>query len=239
MSAQQGYVIFDLDGCISDDRHRKHLLPDYDAYHALCKEDPATNHEVVERHVKAAHQILIVTGRCVSQADVTKWWLIKNYPDIKIKQLLMRPPGDTTPAVELKLRLLKMAGYHAKEIVAAYDDRCDIIKAYDKWGVFNAKVLTVPTPGVPSILREMALTYEDRNRVYGDNWKMVAPIIKILFPKGVPTEIVTSHQWHLFELKIVKLSRFAISNLTHVDSIHDDAVYSAMIESILKTEEQS
>lgn len=84
------------------------------------------------------------------------------------------------------------------------------------------------------VLQEMADTYRERNAIYGSNFKMVAPLVAVLFPDGVPPELVTTHQWHLFELKLVKLSRFAISNLTHVDSIHDDAVYSAMIEAILR-----
>ncbi len=84
-----------------------------------------------------------------------------------------------------------------------------------------------------TILDEMADTFRQRNAVYGDNYKMVGPIMKILFPNGVPAELLGSHQFHLFELKIVKLSRFAISGLTHEDSIRDDGVYSAMIESII------
>jgi hypothetical protein len=64
-------------------------------------------------------------------------------------------------------------------------------------------------------------------------------MMKVLFPDGVPPQVLHSDQFHLFELKLVKLSRFAISNLTHLDSIHDDAVYSAMIESILLTEERN
>ena len=83
------------------------------------------------------------------------------------------------------------------------------------------------------ILDEMADTFRQRNAVYGDNYRMVAKLVKVLFPNGVPSELVTTDHWHLFELKLVKLSRFAISGLTHIDSIHDDAVYSAMIESIL------
>lgn len=83
------------------------------------------------------------------------------------------------------------------------------------------------------ILAEMADTYRERNAVYGSNYKMVAPMVSVLFPNGVPPEVVTTHQWHLFELMLVKLSRFAISNLTHMDSIHDAAVYGAMIEAIL------
>lgn len=83
------------------------------------------------------------------------------------------------------------------------------------------------------ILRDMAATFDERNKVYGSNYLMVAKLVKVLFPDGVPPGLVETDHWHLFELKLVKLSRFAISNLTHMDSIHDDGVYSAMIESIL------
>jgi len=87
------------------------------------------------------------------------------------------------------------------------------------------------------ILGEMAQTFKERNAVYGDNYRMVSKLMAVLFPHGVPSELVTTEHFHLFELKLVKLSRFAISNLTHMDSIHDDAVYSAMIESILTEQE--
>lgn len=83
------------------------------------------------------------------------------------------------------------------------------------------------------ILDEMADTFRQRNAVYGDNFRMVGKLMAVLFPNGVPKEVLHSDQFHLFELKLVKLSRFAISNLTHQDSIHDDGVYSAMIESII------
>jgi len=29
-------IVFDLDGTISDDRWRRHLIPDYDSYHFYC-----------------------------------------------------------------------------------------------------------------------------------------------------------------------------------------------------------
>lgn len=87
------------------------------------------------------------------------------------------------------------------------------------------------------ILAEAAATYKARNAVYSDNYKLVGKLVQVLFPNGVPKEVIHSDHWHLFELKLVKLSRFAISNLQHVDSIHDDCVYSAMIEAII-TEQQ-
>lgn len=83
------------------------------------------------------------------------------------------------------------------------------------------------------VLGAMAVTYKERNAVYGDNYKMVGKMMAILFPQGVSAEVLHSDQFHLFELMLVKLSRFAISNLTHQDSIHDTAVYGAMIEAII------
>jgi len=82
------------------------------------------------------------------------------------------------------------------------------------------------------ILEKMADTFRERNAVYGDNFRMVAKLMAVLFPKGVPPELVVQDHFHLFELILVKLSRYAISDLTHIDSIHDLAVYAAMCESI-------
>ena len=88
---------------------------------------------------------------------------------------------------------------------------------------------------VPALLEAMARTYRERNAVYGDNFRMVGRVMEAMFPEGVALRSATDYDvWHLFELKIVKLTRFAISRLTHTDSIHDDAVYSAMIEALLQ-----
>lgn len=95
-----------------------------------------------------------------------------------------------------------------------------------------------PVVTVPSILEDMAQTYRVRNKAYGANYLMIAPMIKVLFPDGVPSALVATHRWHLFELKLVKIARFAVSGLTHVDSIHDDAVYSAMIEELLTNKQE-
>jgi hypothetical protein len=96
----------------------------------------------------------------------------------------------------------------------------------------EAKKLPQPV-GAAEILENMAVTFRERNAVYGDNYLMISKLVKVLFPDGVPPGLVEQDQWHLFELILVKLSRFAISNLAHVDSIHDTGVYSAMIEAII------
>lgn len=89
------------------------------------------------------------------------------------------------------------------------------------------------------ILAEMADTFRERNKVYGDNYKRVGDVMSALFPEGVM--LVTPEDfnvWHLFELMVVKMTRFANSSLTHEDSIHDLAVYAAMVESLIRKEKQ-
>ena len=81
----------------------------------------------------------------------------------------------------------------------------------------------------------MAATYEERNAVYGDNYKNVGNVLAAMFPGGMAlTEEDHFTRWHLFELIIVKLTRFANSKLEHQDSIHDVAVYAAMLEHIIQ-----
>ena len=88
------------------------------------------------------------------------------------------------------------------------------------------------------ILQKMSFTFKERNKVYGDNYKTVGVVMSALFPAGVNLKTVDDYNtWHLFELMIVKLTRFANTNMTHKDSIHDAAVYAAMVESLLPEEE--
>lgn len=82
------------------------------------------------------------------------------------------------------------------------------------------------------VLQEMANTFRERNAVYGSNYRMVAKLMAVLFSEGVPPDLVVQDQFHLFELMLVKISRYAISGLTHIDSVHDLAVYGAMCEAI-------
>ena len=83
------------------------------------------------------------------------------------------------------------------------------------------------------VLSEMAQTFRERQKVYGSNYKLVGAAMAAFFPDGVTLRTAEDwNRWHLFELVMVKLSRFAVSMLTHTDSIHDAAVYAAMVESL-------
>lgn len=226
-------VIFDLDGCVSDDRHRKYLLPNYEEYHSLCAFDPPANLHVIQKYDD--HHFVFVTGR-------TADWYTETYDWIRMKlgilsfSLLMRPVGDYRPAPELKLELIKDAGIAWRNVAAAHDDREDILAAYRAAGCTNAVKLTIDESAA-EVLRAMADTFEAKNTTYGNNYLRVAPVVKALFPDGVPPHLVVEDRWHLFELLLVKLTRFAVSELTHIDSIHDAGVYAAMVEADLRRKE--
>lgn len=271
-----GYVICDLDGCLSDDRWRRGLLPKdkaaphaYDEYHRGIPFD-----ELVEEvrsivqycacddNGEQRSMVLLVTARPDIDGirDATIKWLNQKFTiNSRLRTfdfcLLMRPEGCLLHSPELKMSLLNdyFNGVHENaaigwsKVVAAFDDRMDVLKVYpmpDKLkrcielgALERAPEQQLPGEArnsVPEILRAMADTFAERNKVYSDNYLRVAPIIKLLWPEGVPQELVTSDRWHLFELLVVKLTRFAVGDLTHIDSIHDAAVYAAMIESDLR-----
>ena len=86
-----------------------------------------------------------------------------------------------------------------------------------------------------SVLTQGAETYERKNAEYGDNFRNFPAAMIGLFPNGLT--VATYEDWMRIQflvLKVVKLTRYAqhFHNGGHKDSIHDDMVYSAMLESI-------
>jgi len=283
-----GYVVCDLDGCLSDDRHRRHLLPEkgkrdsYMPYHALCSRDPIVElvlGDVIYDLFDVANQaalLLIVTGRPEEYRGETEAWLRAHLGGVKWELMMRSSSHDNTPPPELKMKLMTdffLSTHNIDDwgmIVSAYDDRADVLAAYPiaddrkhltalpnlRFADIDQKTLEwlkktadprdwldispAPTPpwvgekhDVPSVLRRMAETFEERAKVYGDHYKNFAKVTKALWPDGVPPGLLYEARWHLFELVLVKVCRFAATNLTHVDSIHDMAVYAAMIEADL------
>lgn len=83
------------------------------------------------------------------------------------------------------------------------------------------------------LLAEAAETYRARNKVYGDNFKMVGKVMLGLFPNGVTLKTPHDHnRFHILMLIIVKLTRYTVNweGGGHADSIHDATVYAAMLE---------
>ena len=244
------YALFDLDGCISDDRARAHLLPthkgakngDFDRYHRQLSYDKPINKEVLEAFISDLEiTIVFVTARPMKFEPETRAWILDNFGLGRDGyQLLMRGNEDCRRSPELKVALIEDAAIPWEEVIAAFDDRLDILDAYRGKGVENLQILELPETkahsigeGVPGILNAMAVTFRERNKVYKNNYKICTEVMKALFPDGVPPEIAHEDPFGLFYMIIGKMTRFSESGCTHVDSIHDIAVYAAMIEANL------
>jgi len=85
------------------------------------------------------------------------------------------------------------------------------------------------------ILEAGAKLYRERNALYGDNYLQFGNIMLTLFPDGLT--IKTQEDWNrigIFVQKISKLTRYTNNwgKGGHPDSVHDDMVYTAMLEEI-------
>lgn len=88
---------------------------------------------------------------------------------------------------------------------------------------------------VPTQLREKAVLYEERNRLYGDNYKRFGPVMKLLFPNGVPLATEDDHnRFGIFVQIVAKVTRYAenFERGGHDDSLDDLAVYSMMLKEL-------
>lgn len=88
---------------------------------------------------------------------------------------------------------------------------------------------------VPEILRECAMTYEERNKSYGDNYKKFGHVMQAIFPDGIALVTAEQHiRFGVFVQCVSKLTRYAqtLEYGGHKDSAHDLAVYGAMLEEV-------
>lgn len=88
---------------------------------------------------------------------------------------------------------------------------------------------------VPEMLREAAGIYEERNKLYGDNYKRFGAIMQLLFPNNAELA------WHdefnrfgIFVQMVSKLTRYAenFDRGGHRDSLDDLAVYAMMLREL-------
>lgn len=88
---------------------------------------------------------------------------------------------------------------------------------------------------VEDTLRRSIDLYQERNAVYKDNFRTVGRLMTALFPDGVQlTDGADFNRWHIFELIIVKLTRY-VRNWReggHEDSIDDMIVYFGMLKEL-------
>lgn len=88
---------------------------------------------------------------------------------------------------------------------------------------------------VPQALTDAADIYRERNKTYGDNYKIHGKVLDVMFPEGVALDTVDDHnRFAVFSLLVCKLTRYA--NMWkrggHVDSLDDITVYSQILQEL-------
>ena len=149
LSAPQKAIVFDLDGTLSDGKHRLHLLPtaglninqSWDEFNLASKDDtPLQDNIDLCNILGLTHRIMILTGRSAIAKDITVAWLDKHGVDYD--NLIMRGENDHRKDVDFKESVLLPLKEH---ILCAFDDlehvaehirglgiTCHLVTKYDK-----------------------------------------------------------------------------------------------------------
>lgn len=134
--------IWDLDGTLSDGRHRLHLLPKKDEAHLTYSWDKFNlaagedlpfldNIRLMNELYQFGKRIVILTGRSDVAKHITEKWLWEH--GCNFNQLIMRPASDHRRDIEFKEAKLKEIGL--ERIVACFDDLEHVAKHIRSLGV--------------------------------------------------------------------------------------------------------
>ncbi len=138
-------AIFDLDGCVADDRWRRGRIPelankttDYDEYNAGIKDDPvlARGAEILKAHLQEGDFIIFTTARPFRAAKDTCEWIARHFQIMPNQDfiIMMRKDNDDRHTIEVKREFVEgfksFAATSGRRILVAYDDRQDICLMY-------------------------------------------------------------------------------------------------------------
>jgi hypothetical protein len=88
---------------------------------------------------------------------------------------------------------------------------------------------------VPQALRDAAGIYEERNKLYGDNYKRHGEVMNALFPAGVELQDRADHnRFGILTQVVAKLTRYCenFAKGGHPDSLDDMTVYTQMLQEL-------
>ena len=146
------YVIFDLDGCFSDSRHREHLVMGakkrYEEFHALSHLDGPRHSEItIARALKSfsSHiRLLFITGRTEPNRNMTERWIGKWGFEEDTYELEMRAADDKRPSPDMKADIVREYLEDGHRILMAFDDRVDVLSRYREMGIPGLLSLDLP-----------------------------------------------------------------------------------------------
>lgn len=121
----------------ADDPFRK-WQPDWKSFYEACEQDSPIK-PTIEIFYKLIEEndVQIWSGRCESVRARTLKWLHNHVPRTShIKEIKMRPIGDSTPDDVLKEKWLDEAIAAGHKIDMVFDDRPKVIRMWRRRGIF-------------------------------------------------------------------------------------------------------
>ena len=135
-------VIFDLDGTLSDARHRRHFLgeepPDWTSFYESCGEDKPLWPTIRVAHAlhTQGYELWLFSGRIDRVIERTKNWLAQHGMHNMFSWMQFRRDGDHTPDDVLKMQWYdNMLVVDRTRLLLTFDDRDRIVKAWRDRGV--------------------------------------------------------------------------------------------------------
>lgn len=140
---KQKAIIFDIDGTLANNDHRRHHVErtdgkskDWKAFHAdlhldSLKPNVALFLDLLMEHNE--HKIILVTGRMEDCRAATEKWLEGNF--IPYDALYMRPSGDFQADVGAKTHIFKTILEPNYDVMLAIDDRDSVVQMWRDLGV--------------------------------------------------------------------------------------------------------
>lgn len=131
-------ILVDLDGTLTDCRHRQHYLDgkkDWDSFFGGMFADPPNRAvlSVVVTMEDMGHKIIYCTGRPNNYRIVTKRWLIKH--QLQCELIYMRKAGDFRADHVIKFELLQEIREDGHRPDFVIDDRPSVISMWRRQGL--------------------------------------------------------------------------------------------------------
>ena len=134
------WVICDLDGTLTDDKHRRHFIegkgkPDWDSFNRAARHD-TPQQEIIElvRYLDNMYHIAIFTGRSAEVWDDTVTWLQAHR--VPWEMLVMRDKADYRFNHEVKAEWLKEhIEKRGRKVAFVLDDQDATVKWWRSQGI--------------------------------------------------------------------------------------------------------
>jgi phosphoglycolate phosphatase-like HAD superfamily hydrolase len=133
--------IFDIDGTLSDPKHRLHYIEgekkDWPAFFGACDQDAPIQHMIdLAYNVAGDDAILFCTGRTDDVREKTVAWLNDQFQFvIGPEDVYMRAIGDHRDDTTVKSELMDQIIADGYEPIMVFEDRARVVKMWRERGI--------------------------------------------------------------------------------------------------------